>query len=188
MAIQWPCRIASSQGDGGWREWAGKQGCCAMLGLHGQCPAQHHRALFHPQSSAASQSRLSPPPSHSPGHPHRLHRVLALLACGDVLHPLGEPPVGRLLTGPLSCWPVAALRKEPSAPGARLSPGPGRIHGRSCCHEQSCGERIFREGQPWGRAWGSSPGCLKLLSLPFSLPLSLPLSLPFSLSIPIPLP
>lgn len=120
--------------------------------------------------------------SHSPGHPHRLHRVLALLASGDVLHPLGEPPAARLPTGRLSRWPVAALPKGPCPPGVRRHPDLGRTRWRSCCHQQSCGERSIREGQT--QCGGPSPGCLKLLSLPFSLPFFLPISL----SIPIPLP
>lgn len=86
--------------------------------------------LFHPGTHRAEQpTRADPLPpelSHSPGHPHRLHGVLALFACGDVLHALGEPPTARLLTGALSGWPGAALPKEPRALGVRPPLGLGR--------------------------------------------------------------
>lgn len=59
-----PMALQDSQQSRRLRDWAGKQGCCAMLGLHGQCPAQRYRPtrpLFHPGPHRAVQ-----PPSADP--------------------------------------------------------------------------------------------------------------------------
>lgn len=63
-----PMALQDSQKSRRWREWVGKQGCCATLGLHGQCPAQYYRLpspLFHPGPHRAAQppsADLLPPP------------------------------------------------------------------------------------------------------------------------------
>lgn len=76
-------------------------------------------------------------PPHSPGHPHRLHGVLALLPRGDVLHPLGELP--RRLSWPRwHGWP-----RRPVAALSSLSPPPGRC-------QEPCRERRLREGGQGG--------------------------------------
>lgn len=54
-----PMALQDSQQSRRWREWVGKQGCCATLGLHGQCPVQHYRPpgpLFHPSPPSADLS------------------------------------------------------------------------------------------------------------------------------------
>lgn len=79
-------------------------------------------------------------PQHSPGHPHRLHRVLGF-ARGDVLHHFGEPPTSGLRAGPWPRWLVAVPPHEPCAQGGWLPPGPG---GARC--QQPCGREASEKG------------------------------------------
>lgn len=61
-----PMALQDSQQSGRWTELAGKQGCCATLGLHGQCPAQRY-------SPRGLCSTLGPTGQHSPPVPLPSH-------------------------------------------------------------------------------------------------------------------
>lgn len=109
----------------------------------------------HPCPSPDPAEQLSPLPSYSPGHPHRLHRVLALLAGGDVLHALGEPVAAGPRAGPRPRRPPAALPERPCARVGRPQPGPAGTRSPSGRHQQRCGKRSVRGGRPRGSLRGA---------------------------------